>query len=217
MSTQARTVITTINQIAPLRIIPVLTINDVKHVDAIATAFLECGVQNVEVTLRTDVSLAAIEAFAKYPNLVVGVGSVKNTNDLSRAVEAGASFAVSPGYIKEIGELAKKLNVFYLPGVATSTEIMRALSDGFNLLKFFPAEQLGGVQMLKAIAPVFPSVRFIPTGGINGENISAYLAHPSVVAVGGSWMLGNTVDLNDKAAVIHSVSSAVKKISSTGK
>jgi 2-dehydro-3-deoxyphosphogluconate aldolase/(4S)-4-hydroxy-2-oxoglutarate aldolase len=214
MSTQARTVITTINQIAPLRIIPVLTINDVKHVDAIATAFLECGVQNVEVTLRTDVSLAAIEAFAKYPNLVVGVGSVKNKDDLSRAVDAGATFAVSPGYLKEIGEMAKKLNVFYLPGVATSTEIMRALSDGYNLLKFFPAEQLGGVQMLKAIAPVFPSVQFIPTGGINGENIDTYLAHPSVVAVGGSWMLGNTVDLNDKVAVNLAVSTALKKISS---
>jgi 2-dehydro-3-deoxyphosphogluconate aldolase/(4S)-4-hydroxy-2-oxoglutarate aldolase len=214
MSTQARTAITTINQIAPLRIIPVLTINDVKHVEAIATAFLECGVQNVEVTLRTDVSLAAIEAFAKYPNLVVGVGSVKNSGDLSRAVDAGATFAVSPGYLKEIGEMAKKLNVFYLPGVATSTEIMRALSDGFNLLKFFPAEQLGGVQMLKAIAPVFPSVQFIPTGGINGENIDKYLAHPSVVAVGGSWMLGTTVDLNDKVAVNLAVSTALKKISS---
>jgi 2-dehydro-3-deoxyphosphogluconate aldolase/(4S)-4-hydroxy-2-oxoglutarate aldolase len=214
MSTQARTAITTINQIAPLRIIPVLTINDVKHVEAIATAFLECGVQNVEVTLRTDVSLAAIEAFAKYPNLVVGVGSVKNSGDLSRAVDAGATFAVSPGYLKEIGEMAKKLNVFYLPGVATSTEIMRALSDGFNLLKFFPAEQLGGVQMLKAIAPVFPAVQFIPTGGINGENIDTYLAHPSVVAVGGSWMLGNTVDLNDKVAVNLAVSTALKKISS---
>ena len=214
MSTQARTAITTINQIAPLRIIPVLTINDVKHVEAIATAFLECGVQNVEVTLRTDVSLAAIEAFAKYPNLVVGVGSVKNSGDLSRAVDAGATFAVSPGYLKEIGEMAKKLNVFYLPGVATSTEIMRALSDGFNLLKFFPAEQLGGVQMLKAIAPVFPSVQFIPTGGINGENIDKYLAHPSVVAVGGSWMLGKTLDLNDRAAVNLAVSTALKKISS---
>jgi 2-dehydro-3-deoxyphosphogluconate aldolase/(4S)-4-hydroxy-2-oxoglutarate aldolase len=92
---------------------------------------------------------------------------------------------------------------------------MRALSDGFNLLKFFPAEQLGGVQMLKAIAPVFPSVQFIPTGGINGENIETYLAHPSVVAVGGSWMLGNTVDLNDKVAVNLAVSTALKKISSS--
>ena len=215
MSTQTSSSITSINDIAPLRVIPVLTISDVKHVDAIATAVLECDIQNVEVTLRTDVSLAAIEAFAQYPNLVVGVGSVKNSGDLSRAVDAGATFAVSPGYLKEIGEMAKKLNVFYLPGVATSTEIMRALSDGFNLLKFFPAEQLGGVQMLKAIAPVFPSVQFIPTGGINGENIDTYLAHPSVVAVGGSWMLGNTIDLNDKVAVNLAVSTALKKISSS--
>lgn len=214
MSTGTRSPITSISQIAPLRIIPVLTITDVKHVDAIATAVVECGIQNVEVTLRTDVSLAAIEAFAQYSNLVVGVGSVKNSTDLSRAVDAGATFAVSPGYLKEIGEMAKKLNVFYLPGVATSTEIMRALSDGFNLLKFFPAEQLGGVQMLKAIAPVFPSVQFIPTGGMTSENIDTYLAHPSVVAVGGSWMLGNTVDLKDKVAVNLAVSTALKKISS---
>ena len=214
MSTDTRSPITSINQIAPLRIIPVLTITDIKHVDAIANAVLECGIQNVEVTLRTDVSLAAIEAFAKHPNLVVGVGSVKNSSDLSRAVDAGATFAVSPGYLKEIGEVAKKLNVFYLPGVATSTEIMRALSDGLNLLKFFPAEQLGGVQMLKAIAPVFPAVQFIPTGGMNSENIDTYLAHPSVVAVGGSWMLGKTIDLNDKVAVSLAVSTAIKKISS---
>jgi 2-dehydro-3-deoxyphosphogluconate aldolase/(4S)-4-hydroxy-2-oxoglutarate aldolase len=214
MSAFSRSPITSINHIAPLRIIPVLTITDINHVDAIAAAVLECGIQNVEVTLRTDVSLAAIEAFAQYPNLVVGVGSVKNSSDLSRAVDAGATFAVSPGYLKEIGEMAKKLNVFYLPGVATSTEIMRALSDGFNLLKFFPAEQLGGVQMLKAIAPVFPSVQFIPTGGMTSENIDKYLAHPSVVAVGGSWMLGNPADFNDKVAVNLAVSTALKKISS---
>ena len=216
MTANTRPTVTSVSEIAPLRIIPVLTIKNVDHVEAIAAAVIKSGIKNIEVTLRTDVSLEALKKFASYSELVVGVGSVKNKDDLSRAVDAGAVFAVSPGYMQDIGKLARELNVFYLPGVATPTEIMCAYSDGFEVLKFFPAEQLGGISTLSALAPVYPKVQFIPTGGINGKNVNDYLAKPFIAAVGGSWMFGGDLDLNNTTAVENAVLAAVKQISSTG-
>lgn len=213
MSANTRLSVTSVSEIAPLRIIPVLTIKNVDHVEAIAAAVIKSGIKNIEVTLRTDVSLEALKKFASYSELVVGVGSVKNKDDLSRAVDAGAVFAVSPGYTQEIGKLARELNVFYLPGVATPTEIMSAYSDGYDVLKFFPAEQLGGISTLSALAPVFPQVRFIPTGGINGKNVNDYLAKPYIAAVGGSWMFGGDLDLSNISAVEQAVRKAVEQLS----
>ena len=213
MTTNTRLTVTSVSEIAPLRIIPVLTIKNVEHVEAIAAAVIKSGIKNIEVTLRTDVSLEALKKFASYSELVVGVGSVKNKDDLSRAVDAGAVFAVSPGYMQEIGKLARDLNVFYLPGVATPTEIMCAYSDGYDVLKFFPAEQLGGISTLSALAPVFPKVRFIPTGGINGKNVNDYLAKPYIAAVGGSWMFGGDLDLSNTSAVEQAVLKAVEQLS----
>jgi 2-dehydro-3-deoxyphosphogluconate aldolase/(4S)-4-hydroxy-2-oxoglutarate aldolase len=213
MSANTRLTVTSVSEIAPLRIIPVLTIKNVDHVEAIAAAVIKSGIKNIEVTLRTDVSLDALKKFASYSELVVGVGSVKNKDDLSRAVDAGAVFAVSPGYMQEIGKLARDLNVFYLPGVATPTEIMCAYSDGYDVLKFFPAEQLGGISTLSALAPVFPKVRFIPTGGINGKNVNDYLAKPYIAAVGGSWMFAGDLDLSNTSAVEQAVLKAVEEVS----
>ena len=213
MSANTRFSVTSVSEIAPLRVIPVLTIKNVDHVEAIAAAVIKSGIKNIEVTLRTDVSLEALKKFASYSELVVGVGSVKNKDDLSRAVDAGAVFAVSPGYMQEIGKLARDLNVFYLPGVATPTEIMCAYSDGYEVLKFFPAEQLGGISTLSALAPVFPKVRFIPTGGINGKNVNDYLAKPFIAAVGGSWMFGGDLDLSNTSAVEQAVLKAVEELS----
>jgi 2-dehydro-3-deoxyphosphogluconate aldolase/(4S)-4-hydroxy-2-oxoglutarate aldolase len=213
MTANTRLTVTSVSEIAPLRIIPVLTIKNVDHVEAIAAAVIKSGIKNIEVTLRTDVSLEALKKFASYSELVVGVGSVKNKDDLSRAVDAGAVFAVSPGYMQEIGKLARDLNVFYLPGVATPTEIMCAYSDGYDVLKFFPAEQLGGISTLSALAPVFPKVRFIPTGGINGKNVNDYLAKPFIAAVGGSWMFGGDLDLSNTSAVEQAVLKAVEEVS----
>ena len=213
MTTNTRAPVSSINEFAPLRIIPVLTIKSLAHVDAIAAAVIKSGINNIEVTLRTDISLQALKKFASYSELVVGVGSVKNREDLERAVDVGAVFAVSPGYMQDIGKLAQELNVFYLPGVATSTEIMRAHSEGYNVLKFFPAEQLGGISTLNALSPVFPKVQFIPTGGINGKNVNDYLAKPYVAAVGGSWMFGGDLDLNNASAVEQAALKAVEQVS----
>lgn len=216
MSTHIRKFVSPVSEIAPQRIIPVLTIKDLDHVDAIASAVIKSGIKNIEVTLRTDISLRALEKFAQYSDLIVGVGSVKSTDDLKRAVDAGAVFSVSPGYMQEIGALAQELNIFYLPGVATPTEIMCALADGYDLVKFFPSEQLGGIATLSALAPVFPKMQFIPTGGINGKNVIDYLAKPYVAAVGGSWMFGNELDLSNSRSVEESVLAAVKQVSNNG-
>lgn len=205
--------VSSINEFAPLRIIPVLTIKSLGHIDAIAAAVIKSGLNNIEVTLRTDISLQALKKFAGYSELVVGVGSVKSKEDLERAVDAGAVFAVSPGYMQDIGNLAEKLNVFYLPGVATPTEIMCAYSDGYEVLKFFPAEQLGGISTLNALSPVFPKVQFIPTGGINGKNVNVYLSKPYVAAVGGSWMFGGDLDLDNASAVEQAALKAVEQVS----
>jgi len=212
MTTGTRIPITSVSEIAPQRIVPVLTIKSLDHVESIAAAVIKSGIKNIEVTLRTDVSLEALKKFSNYSELIVGVGSVKNKDDLSRAVDAGAVFAVSPGYMEEIGNLARELNVFYLPGVATPTEIMCAYSDGFEVLKFFPAEQLGGISTLNALAPVFPKVRFIPTGGINGKNVNDYLAKPYIAAVGGSWMFGGDLDLSNTSAVEKAVLRAMEEV-----
>ncbi len=212
MTTGTRIPITSVSEIAPQRIVPVLTIKSLDHVESIAAAVIKSGIKNIEVTLRTDVSLEALKKFSNYSELIVGVGSVKNEDDLSRAVDAGAVFAVSPGYMEEIGNLARELNVFYLPGVATPTEIMCAYSDGFEVLKFFPAEQLGGISTLNALAPVFPKVRFIPTGGINGKNVNDYLAKPYIAAVGGSWMFGGDLDLSNTSAVEKAVLRAMEEV-----
>ena len=213
MTINTRVPVRSINEFARLRIIPVLTIKSLAHVDAIAAAVIKSGIKNIEVTLRTDISLQALKKFASYSEIVVGVGSVKNREDLERAVDVGAVFAVSPGYMQDIGKLAQELNVLYLPGVATSTEIMCALSEGYNVLKFFPAEQLGGISTLNALSPVFPNVQFIPTGGISGKNVNDYLAKPYVAAVGGSWMFGGNLDLNNTSAVEQAALKAVEQVS----
>lgn len=193
-----------VKSLAPLRIIPVLTVHTLESVPALAEALIESGVGNVEVTLRTSLSMDGLKKFAQYGQLTVGVGSVKNSEDLLRAIDAGAQFAVSPGFSETVGATARKQNITYLPGVATPTEIMNAVDCGFNLLKFFPAEKLGGLSMLKSLAPVFPEVSFIPTGGIDSKNAQEYLNLSCVVAVGGSWMLPSG-DQVHQTSVIKSV------------
>jgi 2-dehydro-3-deoxyphosphogluconate aldolase/(4S)-4-hydroxy-2-oxoglutarate aldolase len=199
-----------VKSLAPLRIIPVLTVHTLESVPALAEALIEFGIGNVEVTLRTSLSMEGLKKFAQYSQLTVGVGSVKKTDDLVRAIDAGAQFAVSPGFSESVGATAKKHNITYLPGVATPTEIMAALDCGFNLLKFFPAEKLGGLSMLKSLAPVFPEVSFIPTGGIDSKNAQEYLNLSCVVAVGGSWMLPSGDQGHESAVIKNVMSEAIK-------
>ena len=171
-------------------VIPVIVLNDLTHAVPMARALVAGGVRMLEVTLRTPQALACIEAIAKHvPEAVVGAGTVRNKTDAQAAANAGARFAVSPGYTSAVGQACRDLGLALLPGVATGSEIMMAQEDGFTELKFFPAMQAGGPAMLKAWSGPFFDVRFCPTGGVSLQNASEFLALPNVVCVGGSWLV----------------------------
>ena len=171
-------------------VIPVIVLNDLAHAVPMARALVAGGVRMLEVTLRTPQALACIEAIAKQvPEAVIGAGTVRNKADVQAAANAGARFAVSPGYTCAVGQACRDLGLALLPGVATGSEIMMAQEDGFTELKFFPAMQAGGPAMLKAWSGPFFDVRFCPTGGVSLQNASEFLALPNVVCVGGSWLV----------------------------
>ena len=171
-------------------VIPVIVLNDVAHAVPMARALLAGGIRMLEVTLRTPQALACIEAIAReVPEAVVGAGTVRCAADVQAAANAGARFAVSPGYTSAIGQACRDAKLALLPGVATGSEIMMASEDGFTELKFFPAVQAGGVGMLKAWGGPFFDVKFCPTGGITLQNAPDFLALSKVVCVGGSWLV----------------------------
>jgi 2-dehydro-3-deoxyphosphogluconate aldolase/(4S)-4-hydroxy-2-oxoglutarate aldolase len=175
--------------LVPARIVPVLTIDRAEDGVPLARALVAGGVKVLEVTFRTEAATAAAKAIiAEVPDAIVGIGTVLNGDDLRRARDLGARFAVSPGATPELLDAAAANDLPLLPGVATASELMQAQARGFNLLKFFPAEQAGGIPMLRALAGPFPNTRFCPTGGVNAANVAAWLAEPNVIAVGGSWL-----------------------------
>jgi 2-dehydro-3-deoxyphosphogluconate aldolase/(4S)-4-hydroxy-2-oxoglutarate aldolase len=182
-------ILTPLDVMTDAPVIPVIVLDDVAHAVPLARALVEGGIRMLEVTLRTPAALACIEAIATdVPGAVAGAGTVRTAADAKAAATAGARFAVSPGYTHEVGESCRAVGLPLLPGVATSSEIMRAQADGYAELKFFPAAQAGGVAMLKAFGGPFHDVRFCPTGGVSAANAREYLALPNVVCVGGSWL-----------------------------
>ncbi len=171
-------------------VIPVIVLNDVAHAVPMAKALVAGGVRMLEVTLRTPQALACIEAIAKaVPEAVVGAGTIRSKADAQAAANAGARFAVSPGYTSAVGQACRDVGLALLPGVATGSEIMMAQEDGFTQLKFFPAMQAGGPALLKAWSGPFFDVQFCPTGGVTLQNAPEFLALPNVVCVGGSWIV----------------------------
>lgn len=171
-------------------VIPVIVLHDVAHAVPMARALVAGGIRMLEVTLRTPQALACMEAIARdVPEAVVGAGTVRSQADAQAAVNAGARFAVSPGYASALGQACRALGLPLLPGVATGSEIMQAQADGYQQLKFFPALQAGGLAMLKAWSGPFFDVDFCPTGGLTPENAPQFLALPNVRCVGGSWLV----------------------------
>ncbi|HEY3327367.1 MAG TPA: bifunctional 4-hydroxy-2-oxoglutarate aldolase/2-dehydro-3-deoxy-phosphogluconate aldolase [Novimethylophilus sp.] len=170
-------------------VIPVIVLNDVKHAVPMAKALVAGGIRMLEITLRTSVALECMRVIAnEVPGAVVGAGTVRSAADAKAAADAGARFAVSPGYTSAVGKACRDLGLSLLPGVATGSEIMMAQEDGYNELKFFPAMQAGGPNLLKAWGGPFTDVKFCPTGGVSPENASQLLALSNVVCVGGSWL-----------------------------
>ena len=171
-------------------VIPVIVLHDVAHAVPMARALVAGGIRMLEVTLRTPQALACMEAIAKeVPEAVVGAGTVRSAADAKAAANAGAKFAVSPGYTLAVGQACRVPGLSLLPGVATGSEIMMAQEDGYTELKFFPAMQAGGPAMLKAWGGPFFDVRFCPTGGVTPQNANEFLSLSNVACVGGSWLV----------------------------
>jgi 2-dehydro-3-deoxyphosphogluconate aldolase/(4S)-4-hydroxy-2-oxoglutarate aldolase len=177
-----------VDRLAALRVVPVLTAASAEEATRACEALLAGGLSAVEITFRTDAASEAIERVASIDGLLVGAGTVLSPEQLSRAVDSGARFAVAPGSNDDVIAAAAAAGLPFVPGVATPSEIEHARALGCHVLKVFPASVVGGPAFVKAIAPVYPDVRFLPTGGVNTENLAAYLELPAVLAVGGTWI-----------------------------
>lgn len=181
--------IETLMRTAP--VIPVLVVEDARHARPIAEALVAGGLRVLEVTLRTGAALDAIREMRDVPGAIVGAGTVLNAADLEAALAAGSEFIVSPGLTEPLARAVRARGVPFLPGVATAGDIMRGLDLGLDRFKFFPAEASGGLKALRALAAPFACARFCPTGGITAESAAGWLADPSVLCVGGSWLVAN--------------------------
>jgi 2-dehydro-3-deoxyphosphogluconate aldolase/(4S)-4-hydroxy-2-oxoglutarate aldolase len=170
-------------------VIPVLVIQDVRHAVPVAEALVAGGLCVLEVTLRTPAALEVIAEMRAVPGALVGAGTVLNARDLAAAQRAGAAFIVSPGLTEGLAHAAREAGLPFLPGVANAADIMRGLDLGLDHFKFFPAEAAGGVRALKSLAAPFAMARFCPTGGITALSAPEWLALPSVLCVGGSWLV----------------------------
>ncbi len=178
----------TISRIEEIGIVPVIVLDDPDLARPLADALTEGGLPCAEVTFRTACAADALQQMAQDSRLVLGAGTVLTVEQVDTAVKAGATYIVTPGYSRAVVRACQERGIPVIPGVATPTEIQMALQDGLTLVKFFPAEAIGGTRALSAMAAPFPELRFIPTGGISPDNLEDYLALPSVLAVGGSWM-----------------------------
>ncbi|HSQ32432.1 MAG TPA: bifunctional 4-hydroxy-2-oxoglutarate aldolase/2-dehydro-3-deoxy-phosphogluconate aldolase [Gemmatimonadaceae bacterium] len=178
-----------VTRLRRVRVVPVITIDDAENAVPLARALVAGGLSCAEITFRTAAAAAALQRIsAEVPEVLVGAGTVLTASQADAALEAGAQFIVAPGFAPHVVEYCQAHAVAVFPGVATPTEIEAALETGLRTLKFFPAEPLGGLTYLKAVAAPYADVSFIPTGGINATNVASYLAFDRVVACGGSWM-----------------------------
>lgn len=170
-------------------VIPVLVLDGSLDPTQLAETLVRSGLPVIEVTLRTPAALHAIRAMRSVPDAIVGAGTVLNEQMLNEAIDAGSQFIVSPGLTERLGRAAIASGVPFLPGVANASDIMNGLELGLSRFKFFPAEASGGLPALGALAAPFGGIRFCPTGGIREESAPQWLAHPSVLCVGGSWVV----------------------------
>ncbi|MBZ7939736.1 bifunctional 4-hydroxy-2-oxoglutarate aldolase/2-dehydro-3-deoxy-phosphogluconate aldolase [Campylobacter sp. W0014] len=181
------------------KIIPVITIYDLKTSVDLAKALIDGGIKILEITLRTQEAIEAIKLISKeIPEAVVGAGTVLNAKMLEEVKNAGAKFAISPGLNAILAKEAKNIDLPLIPGIATAGELMLALEFGFKNLKFFPAQAAGGVNMLKSFSAPFQEVKFCPTGGISLDNMNDYLKLDNVLCVGGSWLTPKELILDKK-------------------
>lgn len=171
-------------------VVPVVVLEDVKDALPLAEALIEGGLPCAEVTFRTEAAEESIRRMSeKYPDMLVGAGTVLTIEQVDRAVKAGAKFIVSPGFDPEIVDYCLSKDIPVFPGCITPSEVAQAAKRGMKVVKFFPAEQAGGVSMIKAMAAPYTMMKFMPTGGINAKNLKEYLEYDKILCCGGSWMV----------------------------
>lgn len=177
------------------KFIPVVVIKKLEETDDVMNALKEKGIYCAEITFRTPCALGAIGLACKnHPDMYIGAGTVINRSQCDQALESGAQFIVSPGLSEEVAKRCQEKRIPYYPGCVTPTEIMKALELGIEIVKFFPANVYGGLEAMKALAAPFPQIRFIPTGGVNRDNLEEFLAFDKVAAVGGSFFVSEAME-----------------------
>lgn len=180
-------------------IIPVVVLDDAAKAVPLAKALLAGGINICEITFRTAAACEAIRQIAlNVPEMIVGAGTVLTKEQLKAATDAGAKFIVSPGSDLEVIRYAKELGVYMLPGAVTPTEVMQLIKEDIKVIKFFPAENYGGLKTIKALSAPFPNIKFVPTGGVSLSNLTTYLEFDKIAAVGGSWLCTKDLITNDK-------------------
>lgn len=188
-----------LKKIQEIGIIPVVALDDAKDAEPLAKALCEGGLPCAEITFRTAAAKESIRIMSeKHPEMLVGAGTVLTAKQVDEAIEAGARFIVSPGLNPEIVKYCISKNITITPGCANPSDVEQALANGLEVVKFFPAEQAGGLDYIKAMAAPYVGVKFMPTGGINQNNVKRYLAYDRIIACGGSWMVkGDLVKAGD--------------------
>jgi 2-dehydro-3-deoxyphosphogluconate aldolase/(4S)-4-hydroxy-2-oxoglutarate aldolase len=177
-------------RIAEIKLLPVIKLNRVEDAVPLAEALLEGGLPVMEITFRTDAAEESIRAVSKaFPEVLTGAGTVVTLEQVKRAHDAGATYVITPGISNVVIEYCCKHNIPVYPGACTPSEVIQVLEFGLDIVKFFPAAQYGGLATIKALSAPFPTVGFVPTGGVSASNLREYLAFPKVVACGGSWMV----------------------------
>lgn len=188
-----------LEEIGLYKIVPVIIIDEVENSIPLANALIDGGLPVAEVTFRTKAAKESIEKIARtFPKMLLGAGTVLSVDQVKSAIDAGAKFIVSPGLNPKVVEYCLTKNIPITPGIATPTEVERALEFNLEAVKYFPAEALGGLNYLKAISAPYGNLKFIPTGGIDEKNLPGYLQFPKVLACGGSWMVKSDLIANKK-------------------
>lgn len=204
----------TINQqLADIKVVPVIAIKDANKAAKLAQVLIENGLPCAEITFRTEQAALAMKNMREaYPQMLIGAGTVLTTEQVDQAIDAGVDFIVSPGFNPTTVKYCQQRNIAIIPGVNNPSLVEQAMAMGLDTLKFFPAEPSGGVAMLKALTAVYP-IKFMPTGGVSPSNVKDYLAIPAVLACGGTWMLPNDLIDNEKwdelAALVKEVANVI--------
>lgn len=204
-----------LEMIQELGVVPVVVLNDAKDARPLAKALCEGGLPCAEVTFRTEVAEESIRSMVKeFPEMFVGAGTVLTIEQADRAIDAGAKFIVSPGFDPEIVDHCLERSIPVFPGCITPSEVAQAVKRGLEVIKFFPAEQFGGIDTIKALAAPYTDIKFMPTGGINAANLEKYLSYDRIVACGGSWMVKADLIRNEEFDVVKKLTAeAVRLVS----